>query len=165
MTQDTLTIRRAATGDAATLHRFVSLLEAHVDARTTMPATVADFARALSAVPPVMFAELLERQGVPVAAATWYPVFSTSLGCGGIFVLDLFVEEGERGRGHGGRLLAHMAALARERGDGFLKLEVDRSNDAAAAVYTRLGFTPSSSHPQLLMGEALAHLAARAHTQ
>lgn len=165
MTHDRLTIRRATAADAATLHRFVALLEAHVDARATMPATVADFTRALSATPPAMFAELLERGGAPIAGATWFPVFSTSLGRGGIFVLDLFVEEAERGRGHGGRLLAHMAALVRERGDGFLKLEVDRANDAAAAVYTRLGFTPSTSHPQLLMGEALERLAARAQTR
>lgn len=157
---DDLVIRRAGPDDAATLHRFVALLEAHVDARATMPATVADFARALSARPPAVQAEILERGGRPVAGVTWYPVFSTSLGCGGLFVLDLFVEEAERGRGHGRRLLAHMAAMAKARGDGFLKLEVDRTNDDAAAVYARLGFEPSSSHPQLLMGEALERLAA-----
>ncbi len=154
-----LSIRRATPADAETVHRFVALLEDHVHAREAMPATVEDIARALSGSPPAMLAELLERDGRPVAMATWYPVFSTSLGRGGIFVLDLFVADAERGQGHGRRLLAHMAAMARQRGDGFLKLEVDATNHDAAAVYERLGFVPSTSHPQLLMDEALERLA------
>ena len=156
-----LTIRTATPDDAATLHRFVALLEDHVGAREAMPATVENFIEALSALPPALRAELLERDGRPIAMATWYPVFSTSLGRRGIFVLDLYVDAAERGRGHGRRLLAHMAAMARDRGDGFLKLEVDRDNDDAAAVYERLGFVPSSSHPRLLMDDALLRLAAQ----
>ena len=161
MTAGAPVIRRATPADAATVHRLVVLLEDHVHVREAIPATAADIARALSASPPALLAELLERDGRTLAMATWYPVFSTSLGCGGIFVLDLYVEAGERGRGHGVRLLAHMAGLARARGDGFLKLEVDAHNDDAAAVYARLGFERSSSHPLLLTGEPLARLAAR----
>lgn len=156
---ETLSIRRATPDDAQTVHGFVARLEDHVHAREAMPAIVEDIARALAGSPPALLAELLERDGRPVAMATWYPIFSTSLGRGGIFVLDLFVDDAERGRGFGRRLLTHMAAMVRKRGDGFLKLEVDADNHDAAAVYQRLGFVPSTSHPQLLMDEALARLA------
>ena len=155
------TIRSATPDDAATIHGFVHLLESHVHGEPDMPATVGDIAAALSARPPALNAELLERGGRPCAMATWYPVYSTSMGCGGIFVLDLYVDAAERGRGLGRRLLSHMAAMAQRRGDGFLKLEVDRSNDDAAAVYERLGFTASTSHPLLLTGAALARLVGR----
>jgi len=154
-----LNIRRATPDDAATIHAFVHALETHVHGEPDMPATVEDIARALSGAPPALLTEVLERDGRPCAIATWFPVYSTSMGRGGIFVLDLYVDAPERGRGHGKRLLSHMARLVAERGDGFLKLEVDRTNDDAAAVYERLGFVASTSHPLLLSGPALERLA------
>ncbi len=149
-----LAFRAAVPGDEATVHGFVVLLEAHVGARAAMPGAVEDIRRAMFADTPALFAELLERGGEPVGMATWYPVFSTWLGRPGVYVLDLFVAERERGRGHARRILGHMAALARNRGAAFLKLEVDRTNDGAAAVYGRMGFTSSGTEVLLLTGGA-----------
>ena len=157
-----LTFRTATPDDAAVVRAFVDSLEEHVSARDLI-ATDLDVIQSDMAEPdPCFRAELLERDSIPVAMVSWYPIYSTWLWRRGIYALDVFVSEQERGQGHARRLLTHLAAMAREMGGAFLKLDVDRTNDDAAAVYVKLGFTPSESDPYLLIGDAFDTLAAQA---
>ena len=154
-----LTIRSAVPDDAATICAFVTALEGHVGARGEIPATPEDIRRDMFGSDAVAHAEILERNGKPIGLINWYPVYSTWLGRRGLYVLDIYVDEAERGLGHGRRLLSHLAAMARDKAGAFLKLEVDRNNDNATAVYRHLGFNPSGTGPNLLTGEAFEQLA------
>lgn len=66
--------------------------------------------------------------------------FSTWRGARGLYIVDLFVGVGARGRGIGQTLLRGAAQRGRDRGAQFIKLEVDLSNGGAARFYERLGF-------------------------
>lgn len=157
-----LNIRSANPEDAATIHEFVAALEGHVSSRSAMPASPDDIRRDMFGPDAVAHAEILERDGKPIGLINWYPIYSTWLGRRGLYALDIYVDEAERGQGHARRLLQHLAVLARNKGGAFLKLDVDRSNDNATEVYQHLGFTPSRTDPYLLMGEAFDQLAEQA---
>jgi ribosomal protein S18 acetylase RimI-like enzyme len=153
-----LTIRPAVPDDAATIHAFIGALEEHVEARGAVPATVEDFRRDMFGDQPAAHADLLERDGVPIGLITWYPIYSTWLGRRGLYALDVYIADNERGQGHGRRLLRHLAQRAHAMGGAFLKLDVDHTNEDAAAVYVRFGFKPSASDPYLLMGDAFTSM-------
>lgn len=55
-------------------------------------------------------------------------------------IANIAVAPGHRGRGWGGRLLGDMLGVARKRGVKTMYLEVRVSNEAARALYERLGF-------------------------
>src|ERR1044072_1872278 len=50
--------------------------------------------------------------------AIWFVSYSTWLGTHGIYLEDLFVHPDHRGGGHGKKLLATLAGICVERGDG-----------------------------------------------
>jgi ribosomal protein S18 acetylase RimI-like enzyme len=80
--------------------------------------------------------------------------FSTWRGAKGLYVVDLFVEEAQRGRGLGHALLRESARRAAAKGARFLKLEVDRWNDGAARFYGRLGFAHKESERLFILDDA-----------
>jgi len=159
MSDATLSIRSATSADGAVVHDFVALLESHVGVRAAMPSTPADMARLLGGPCPVLHAELLERDGRPIAMVAWIRVCSTWWGRTGLFLTDVVVADEERGRGHARRLIAHMAAKALAEDAAFVKLEVDHGNEKAGGVYERLGFEASPSDAMFLKGDALRRLA------
>jgi len=104
------------------------------------------------------YAETLiaEEAGVPVGFALYFHNFSTFLAQPGIYLEDLFVLPGHRGRGIGRALLRHLAQLAVERGCGRLEWSVLDWNRDAIDFYERLGARPNSEWTVYrLAGEAL----------
>ena len=113
---------------------------------------VADLA-GLVAVTPRLTAEALiasrdlidvvvaEEDGRLLGACLSLMTFSTWRGARGVYVVDLFVEPDARGRNVGASLLQAAASRGAGRGAGFIKLEVDHSNDGATRFYERHGFT------------------------
>jgi len=83
-------------------------------------------------------------EGEPAGFALFFHNFSTFLGRPGIYLEDLFVRPRFRGAGIGRALLAHLAALAVERGCGRLEWAVLDWNEAAIGFYRRLGARPTS---------------------
>lgn len=69
-----------------------------------------------------------------------------------LIVDELFLRPEARGRGLGGRALALAETVARARGVKALRLEVERSNQHARAVYERAGFV---AHERDLMTRVL----------
>jgi GNAT superfamily N-acetyltransferase len=59
---------------------------------------------------------------------------------------DVFTAPEARGRGLSRRLCAHLLALAQQRGARLAYLQVDASNEAARAVYRRLGFSDAYAY-------------------
>ena len=110
-------------------------------------------------------AEVLVAQGGPetVAYAIFFPTFSTFLARPGLWLEDLYVRPAHRGRGIGSALLAHLGALALERGCGRLEWSVLDWNERAIGVYRGLGATLLPDWRICRVAEqSLAALAARA---
>src|SRR5881392_3780121 len=73
---------------------------------------------------------------------------------------DLFVRETARGAGLGAALVSLAIERARERGCRRVELDTNESNDAALALYRRMGFSERSKSPDgesrdLFLGVAL----------
>ena len=74
--------------------------------------------------------------------------FGYSVEMGGIdgFIDEFYIRENVRGRGMGGEVLRTLMPALAEYGVKALHLEVDRSNDEAKRLYTRLGFEAREKH-------------------
>jgi GNAT superfamily N-acetyltransferase len=90
---------------------------------------------------PRPYAEVLiaEDAGRIVGFALFFHNYSTFRGKPGISLEDLFVEDAERGKGHGKALLAALARLALDRGCARLEWAVLDWNEPAIGFYKRLG--------------------------
>ncbi|MBC7415506.1 MAG: GNAT family N-acetyltransferase [Herminiimonas sp.] len=79
--------------------------------------------------------------GKPVTFALFFHNFSTFLGRRGLYLEDLYVQPAARRRGHAKAMLAHLAALAVERGCGRFEWSVLDWNVNAIGFYEGLGAT------------------------
>jgi GNAT superfamily N-acetyltransferase len=101
--------------------------------------------------------------GEPCALALFFHNFSTFLGKPGLYLEDLYVQPGARGRGLGSRMLAWLARLALERGCGRFEWAVLDWNEPALKVYRGLGAQAADDWTLYrISGEALVTLAAKA---
>jgi ribosomal protein S18 acetylase RimI-like enzyme len=66
-----------------------------------------------------------------------------------MFLYELGVDEGARGRGVGSALVSALEALAREQGCYGMWVLTDADNDAALATYRRGGARQESTHVML----------------
>ena len=97
----------------------------------------------------------------PAGFALWFRSYSTFLARPGIYVEDLFVFPGFRGRGLGKQLLASLARTAVERGYGRLEWAVLNWNTPAIGFYESLGAVPMIEWTRYrLAGEPLVMLGA-----
>ncbi|MGB7217280.1 MAG: GNAT family N-acetyltransferase [Vicinamibacterales bacterium] len=96
----------------------------------------------------------------PVGFAVFFHSYSTFLAAPGLYLEDIFVEPGRRGRGLGRQLLEYVARAAVVRGCGRLEWSVLDWNEPAIGFYTRLGAHPMDGWTVYRMtGDALAALA------
>lgn len=104
-----------------------------------------------------------EVAGVAAGFALFFHNFSTFEGRPGIYLEDLFVRPEARGGGLGRALLAHLAALAVERGCARLEWSVLDWNEPAIGFYRRLGARAMDEWTVMrLDGAELAQLGAAA---
>ena len=97
--------------------------------------------------------------GEPQGFALFFHNFSTFEGRPGLYLEDLFVRPAARGSGLGRALLAHLAALAVERGCARLEWSVLDWNAPAIGFYEKLGARAMSDWTIMRVdGQALAHL-------
>lgn len=89
---------------------------------------------------PVVESIVAERHdGRVVGFALFFTNFSTFLARPGLYLEDLFVEPGERGRGIGEALLRELGRLAASRGCGRFEWSVLDWNADAIRFYERMG--------------------------
>ncbi len=151
-----VTIRPAAPADAATIVALVRELADFERLSHYAKITVADVERDLGRY---FEALLAERGGEPLGLALFFHSDSTFEGRPSLCLEALFVRDQARGTGVGRRLLAALAALARERGCKRLDLMVLDWNPARE-VYAHLGFKQIEEWlPYRLSGDALDRLA------
>jgi GNAT superfamily N-acetyltransferase len=98
----------------------------------------------------------------PVGFALFFHNYSTFLAKPGLYLEDLFVRSQWRGHGYGRRFLAHLAALAVERGCGRLEWVVLDWNEPAIGFYESLGAKPMQEWKVYrLAGDGLHELASQ----
>lgn len=96
----------------------------------------------------------------PVGLLLYFPIYSTFAGEAGLYVEDLVVHAGARGRGVGRALLAACAAEAERQGCSRLQLAVLDWNEPARRLYESLGFLqPAAWQAYGLVGGAFDALA------
>jgi GNAT superfamily N-acetyltransferase len=117
---------------------------------------LADYERALSEVhlteeqlraslfgeAPALFGHVAEDDGAVVGVALWFLNFSTWRGTHGIYLEDLYVQPGHRGRGLGRELLRTLAAVCVERGYSRLEWSVLDWNTPSIDFYKAAGAVP-----------------------
>lgn len=143
-------IRPATKADLARLDAALRALSADLGDRHR--ATVADL-RAAGFGPLPAFRALLALDGdATLGAAVFSPLYSTTRGCPGAYVSDLWVAAAARGTGLGARLLAAVRDEAQALWSaGFLRLAVYADNPRAVTFYERLGFAPRSGETSMIL--------------
>ncbi|MBS1910539.1 MAG: GNAT family N-acetyltransferase [Bacteroidetes bacterium] len=154
--QETLAIRAATEADSALLLRFITQLADYERLSHAVVATEQDIHAALFGPHPGAEAVIAEYDGQPAGFAIFFHNFSTFAGRKGIYLEDLFVLPELRGRGIGGALLRHLAALAVERGCARMEWAVLDWNEPAIGFYREMGAEPMDDWTVFrLSGEAL----------
>ena len=153
-------IRTGTEEDAPVIFSLITELAEYEHLTHEMVASVDDIRKTLFGEHP--FAETLigENDGLPISFALFFYNFSTFLGKPGIYLEDLYVQPEHRGKGFGSKMLAHIAALAKERNCGRFEWSVLNWNTPAIRTYEKLGATPMKDWILYrLSGEALDRLA------
>ena len=153
-------IRPARPDDAALVLTFIRHLAEYERAPNEVVATEADIRATLGAEPKPAEVVLAFDGEEAVGFALFFHNYSTWLGRAGLYLEDLFVLPAMRGRGYGRRLLAHLAAIARDRGCGRMEWSVLDWNEPAIGFYRALGAIPMTEWTvHRLTGDALEALA------
>jgi len=159
-TTSTFKIRPAIEEDAAVILSLIKELAEYEHLSHEVVATENDIRKTLFGDRP--FAETLigEYEGLPISFALFFHNFSTFVGKPGIYLEDLYVQPAHRGKGFGSKMLAHIAALARERDCGRFEWSVLNWNTPAIRTYEKLDASPMKEWILYrLSGEALNKLA------
>jgi GNAT superfamily N-acetyltransferase len=155
-------IRQARREDAALILDLIRELAEYEKLAHEAKATQADLKRDLFGDKPCAEVLIGEIAGQPQGFALFFGNYSTFVGRPGIYLEDLYVRPDSRGAGLGKALLAHIAALAVQRGCGRLEWSVLDWNEPALKFYRALGAAPMSEWTvHRVSGDALSQLAAQ----
>ena len=155
-------IRPATPADVATILGFVRDLAAFEREPGAVAASEPMLAEALFGDRPAAEAVIAEADGVAVGFALFFHNFSTWTGRRGLYLEDLYITPEARGSGAGKALLAHLAALAIDRGCARFEWSVLDWNEPAIGFYRAIGAEPMAEWTvQRLTGDALTRLAGR----
>jgi GNAT superfamily N-acetyltransferase len=156
-------IRRVELGDVPAVVGLVHELAAYERAADECHLTEAQLAAALFGDRVALYGHVAELDGTVVGCALWFLNFSTWRGVHGIYLEDLFVQPGHRGRGLGRALLATLAAECARQGYARLEWWVLNWNEPSIGFYRSLGAVAQDDWTVFrLADDALAALAAPA---
>ena len=151
-------LRIATRGDAPAVHALLAALVAHEGGQRL--GSLDSLLHHGFGERPLFRAILAEGADEAQGLVLFYPDYSTMRGEAGVFVQDLFVAEGQRGRGLGRALLAAARDHAAAEWDArYLTLSVSPGNPSARAAYEAMGFRPRGYDFLILDGGALVALA------
>ncbi len=158
---DGLSIRPAVVGDAAAIARLANALSRHegLGDKVFSEVRVREDGFGESPAFTVIVAEL---DGEAVGYALVQPFYNTDLACRGLWLSDLFVVDGLRGRGIGRKLAAAVARRAVDTGACSLWWGVFSANAQARAFYAGLGARDDDARILELAGPTLEALAREA---
>jgi len=136
------TLRAAHSPDVPVILELIRGLAAYEKLAHEVTATEARLRESLfpaDGTAPSAHCILAEVDGVAVGFALYFFNYSTFLARPGLYLEDLFVKTGFRGRGLGRALLLHLAQIANQRGCGRMEWAVLDWNQPAIAFYESLG--------------------------
>ena len=155
----TLIIRPATRADLPLIAQFIRDLAEYEKLVHEVRFDEATLAGHLFGSRPMAEVVIGEVGGEPQGFALFFHNFSTFEGRPGLYLEDLFVRPAARGSGLGRALLAHLAALAVERGCARLEWSVLDWNAPAIGFYEKLGARAMSDWTIMRVdGEALVDL-------
>lgn len=158
---DPFLIRPATEADVPLILSLIKELAAYERLSHEVTATEALLRESLFGKRRVAEVLIGEYRGIPVCFALFFLNYSTFLGKPGLYLEDLYVKEGYRGRGFGRRMLRYLARVAVERDCRRFEWSVLDWNQPAIHFYKRLGAVPMDDWTVYrLTGEALDKLAA-----
>jgi ribosomal protein S18 acetylase RimI-like enzyme len=156
-------IRRARETDIPAILGLIRELATYEKEPDAVKATEPQLREALFGPEPAVFAHVAEVGGEVEGMALWFRNFSTWEGTHGIYLEDLYVRPGNRGRGLGTALLRTLAGHAVERGYARVEWAVLNWNEPAIGFYRSLGAGPQEDWTTYrLTGDALAAFGAAA---
>ncbi len=156
-------IRRARRNDVPLIFSLVVALADYERARDRVSGSEELLERALFGPQACAEAVIAELDRQPAGFAVFFTTFSTWLCRPGLWLEDLFVLPERRQAGVGRALLAHLAAVAQQRGCGRLEWSALDWNTPALDFYARLGAERMHDWEGFrLEGQALARLATAA---
>ena len=159
----TFRIRSASPADVPLILGLIRELAEYEKLAHQVVATETDIRNSLFGLRPAAECLIAELDGAPAGFALFFHNFSTFLGKPGIYLEDLYVKPELRGKGVGRKLLAHLAALALNRGCGRFEWAVLDWNEPAIGFYRSIGARMLDDWKiNRLTGEALERLAAEA---
>jgi GNAT superfamily N-acetyltransferase len=132
-------IRAARADDVPEIDRLMRDLASYEKSLPNVTATADDLRRSLFGDRPAVFAHVATAGDRVVGFALWFLNYSTWVGRHGIYLEDLYVEPGMRGRGHGKALLAELARICADRGYGRLEWSVLDWNTPSIEFYQAIG--------------------------
>lgn len=157
----TLSIRPARSGEAGLVLSFVKELAEYEKLLHEVVATEDEIAASLFGDNPRVFCDIAEWDGEPVGFALWFYTYSTFRGRHGIWLEDLFVRPGQRGRGIGKALMARLAQRCVAEDLPRLAWWVLNWNEPSRVFYRSIGARAQDEWTvKRLEGEALAKLGA-----
>jgi GNAT superfamily N-acetyltransferase len=157
-----LQLRDAGPEDCGLVLHFVRALAEYEKLLHEVTATEEHFCRLLFGEAPRAWALIAEWEGKPVGFALWFYSVSTFDGAPKLYLEDVFVEPGLRGRGIGRAIFVDLARRAIAAGCGRMEWSVLDWNAPSIAFYRSIGALPREGWTlQRLSGAALEALAAR----
>jgi GNAT superfamily N-acetyltransferase len=165
MTISSLHIRAAVAADVPLIHALVRELAEYehepASAALTESELLRDGFEARVGGAPAFSCLIAEEDGAGCGFALYFPIYSTWAGRS-LYLEDLFVRPGFRGRGIGKALLIRVAAIAAESGCARLDWSVLRWNEPAIGFYETLGAVRLGEWDRMrLAGPALDKVAER----
>lgn len=156
----TTQIRRASSGDAPTILRFIRELAEFERAPEKVETDAATIARQLEMPSPPFLCWLAFVEEEPAGFALAFHTYSTWKGRTGMWLEDLYVSPTRRGEGLGMALLRTVAQEALAEGCGRLELTVLEWNTGAQEVYRAAGLAPLTEwRTWRAEGQAIADIA------
>jgi GNAT superfamily N-acetyltransferase len=158
-----LSVRAVREDEVELVLAFIRELAEYERLAHEVRATADDIRAALFGTRPYAEAVIGCVEGQACGFALFFHNFSTFVGKPGLYLEDLYVRPGARGRGLGSYMLAWLARLALERGCGRFEWAVLDWNEPALKVYRSLGARAADDWTlHRVTGEALIQLAAKA---
>jgi len=156
----TIRIDAASEGDVGLILTLIRELAEYEKLQHEVVATEQGLRRTLFGERPAAEVILAYLGDEPVGFALFFHNYSTFLGRPGLYLEDLYVRPGARGRGIATHLMSHLARLAVQRECGRLEWWVLDWNERAICFYERLGAEAMDDWMVYrLTGDALQRLA------
>lgn len=155
-----LSIRPVRPGEAGLVLGFIRELAEYERLLHEVEATEQDIDAALFGPDPRVCCDIAEWEGEAVGFSVWFYTYSTFTGRHGIWLEDLFVRPGQRGRGIGKALIARLAKRCVDEQLPRLAWWVLNWNEPSREFYRSIGAKAQGEWTvKRLEGEALAKLA------